>query len=397
MLSRLRFFSAGESHGPKLTGILDGFPAGLRLDPKKIDAQLARRQRGFGTGGRMAIESDQIRLTGGFMGGQTTGGPLAFEIENQDFDNWQERDIEAMVIPRPGHADLTGAIKYGFGDLRLALERASARETAVRVAGGAICQQLLGAFGVEIGGYVTSIGSVSSSFRHDMPDEVLRERAHVALKNDLACADEQVLNAFHDKVMRARKMGDTLGGTLVVFAIGLPPGLGSYVQWDQRLEARIAFALMSIQAVKGVEVGCAFENATRLGSRVHDDIIDAGNGRLARTSNRSGGIEGGISTGAPVFAVVAKKPISTTMAPRPSVNLATGKPTLTHYERSDICAVARALPVAEAMLSLTLADALIEKLGGDSVQEMLPRLAGLRRNHLDDLVMNDAPWRFGYE
>ena len=397
MLTRLRFLSAGESHGPCLTGILDGMPAGLELDPAGIDEQLRRRQTGYGAGGRMAIESDRVRFTGGWMGGRTTGGPICFEVVNKDFDNWRERSIKPMVTPRPGHADLTGAIKYGHGDLRLALERASARETAIRVAAGGICRQLLSVFGVEVGGYVTRIGDVAVEQRDDVSAEVLRGRAEQALTNDLVCADGDVLEPMRAAIRTCKKAGDTLGGVFVVFALGVPPGLGSYVQWDRRLEARIALALTSIQAVKGVEIGCAFENAGRLGSQVHDDIVKCDDGALGRTSNRSGGIEGGITTGAPVFARVAKKPISTTLEPRRSVNLATGEEAPTKYERSDFCAVPRAVPIGEAMLALVLADALLEKLGGDSVAEMRPRFDGLRRSHVDDLSMDDQPWRFGYE
>lgn len=396
ILTRLRFLSAGESHGPLLTGVLDGFPAGLVLDPEGIDQQLRRRQTGYGSGGRMLIESDRVRLTGGWMGGETTGGPISFTIKNRDFSNWKDRDIKPMVVPRPGHADLTGAIKYGHRDLRLALERASARETAVRVAAGAICRQLLEVLGVEVGGYVTRIGTVATAQANDVNADLLRERARLALENDLACSDPSALDAMRAEIRGVKKAGDTLGGTFVVFALGLPPGLGSYVQWDRRLEARIAHALMSIQAVKGVEVGCAFENTALPGSRVHDDILTTDEGELVRGGNRSGGIEGGISTGAPLFATVAKKPISTTLEPRRSVDLVTGQPALTTYERSDFCAVPRAVPIGEAMLSLVLADAMLEKLGGDSLAEMRLRLESLRRSRVEDLIMNDEPWRFGY-
>ncbi len=395
--TRLRFLSAGESHGPLLTGILDGFPAGLSLNPSAVDEQLRRRQTGYGAGGRMAIECDRIRLTGGFMGGVTTGGPLSFEIVNRDFDNWKERDLKPMVVPRPGHADLTGAIKYGHRDLRRALERASARETAVRVAAGAICRQLLERFGIELGGYVTRIGDVATGLRDDVSGDELRARARAAEECDVVCPDEPVAEAMRAAIRQCKKQGDTLGGVFVVFALGVPPGLGSYVQWDRRLEARIALALTSVQAVKGVEIGCAFDNAGLPGSEVHDDIVRTSDGELRRAGNRSGGIEGGITTGAPVFVRVAKKPISTTLEPRRSVNLVTGEAAPTRYERSDFCAVPRAVPIGEAMLGLVIADALIDKLGGDSVDEMQARFATLRRSRLEDLPMDGRPWRFGYE
>lgn len=397
MLTRLRFLSAGESHGPCLTGILDGLPAGLPIAQDAINDQLRRRQTGYGSGGRMAIESDRVRLTGGWMGGRTTGGPVCFEVINRDFDTWKNRDIPPMVTPRPGHADLTGAIKYGYGDLRLALERASARETAMRVVAGALCRELLHALDVEVGGYVTRIGEVTGGKRDDVPAEELRTRAVKALANDLACAQDSVLQEMRATIDRCKGDGDTLGGELVVFALGLPAGLGSFTQWDRRLHARIAMAMMSIQAVKGVEIGYGFENARLRGSAVHDDIVRSQEGRLLRASNRSGGIEGGMTTGEPVVVRVAIKPISTTSSPRQSVNLATGEPGPTEYERSDICAVPRAVPIGEAMLSLTLADAVLEKVGGDSLEEIRPRFVRLRRSHLEDVKMDNLPWRFGYD
>ncbi|MCU0690902.1 MAG: chorismate synthase, partial [Polyangiaceae bacterium] len=329
MLTRLRFLSAGESHGPCLTGVLDGLPAGLRLYPSAIDEQLQRRQTGFGAGARMLIESDRVRLSGGWMGGKTTGGPLAFEVANRDFENWKERDILPMMIPRPGHADLTGAIKFGHRDLRLALERASARETAVRVVAGAACRQLLAEFGIELGGYVTSIGGVHVTLDSEASAQEHRRRATAALQNDLACPDEPALDSMRTTIGACKKQGDTLGGTFVVFALGVPPGLGSYTQWDRRLHARIAMALMSIQAVKGVEIGPAFDNAALPGSQVHDEILRDDQGNLHRATNRAGGFEGGVTTGSPIVARVAKKPISTTLEPRRSVHLGTGAPAST--------------------------------------------------------------------
>lgn len=397
MLTRLRFLSAGESHGPRLTAILDGVPAGLRLDLDAITAQLARRQKGYGSGGRMKIERDRVRVSSGFMNGQTTGGPIAVDLANRDWKNWRTRDISPMTSPRPGHADLTGAIKYGYRDLRPSLERASARETAMRVAVGAIAQQLLAQLGVTLGGYVCQVGGVSASLDATCDPEKYRARFEAALRNDLCTPDPDAVEPMRDTIKRCRKAQDTLGGVLEVVALGLPPGLGSFVQWDRRLEARITFAMMSIQAMKGVEIGPAFENAGRLGTQVHDELFRDDDGKIYRKTNRAGGLEGGITTGAPLVVRLAKKPISTTLNPRQSIDLATGLPGVTEYERSDFCALPRAVPIAEAMLALVLADALMEKLGGDSVDEMQRRLGELRRSHVDDLPMDNVPWRFGYE
>ena len=386
----LRFLTAGESHGPSLTVILEGMPAGLSLDEGQINAQLRRRQVGHGSGGRMRIERDKARIAGGVLNGRTTGAPIAIGIENRDFANWRDREIEPMAIPRPGHADLTGAIKYGYRELRLALERASARETAARVAVGAICSQLLAEFGVTVGGYVAQIGSV----RARLPDELTPgERMTLAEKNDLRCPEPVAAEAMRACIEEAKAAQDTLGGVFEVAALGLPPGLGSHVHWDRRLDARLMAAVGSIPAVKGVEIGPAFENATRQGTEVHDEIYEQ-DGALVRRTNRAGGFEGGISTGEPVIVRAAMKPISTTLTPLHSVDLASGDPASTRYERSDTCAVPRAAVVGEAMVAYVLADALLDKLGGDSLDEMRPRFANLRRGMLKDLEMDNEPWRF---
>ena len=386
----LRFLTAGESHGPSLTVILEGMPAGLSLDEGQINAQLRRRQVGHGSGGRMRIERDKARIAGGVLNGRTTGAPIAIGIENRDFANWRDREIEPMTIPRPGHADLTGAIKYGYRELRLALERASARETAARVAVGAICSQLLAEFGVTVGGYVAQIGSV----RARLPDELTPgERMTLAEKNDLRCPEPVAAEAMRACIEEAKAAQDTLGGVFEVAALGLPSGLGSHVHWDRRLDARLMAAVGSIPAVKGVEIGPAFENATRQGTEVHDEIYEQ-DGALVRRTNRAGGFEGGISTGEPVIVRAAMKPISTTLTPLHSVDLASGDPASTRYERSDTCAVPRAAVVGEAMVAYVLADALLDKLGGDSLDEMRPRFANLRRGMLKDLEMDNEPWRF---
>jgi chorismate synthase len=392
----LRFLTAGESHGPSLTAILEGMPAGLRLDRAALDRAMARRQKGFGSGGRMSIERDRVEISAGVQAGRTTGAPIAIHIANRDYSNWRDREIEPMTIPRPGHADLSASVKYGYGDLRLALERASARETAARVAVGAICAQLLEAAGIRIGSYVAVLGAVEAPLSALSESADYLERFEAAEADELRCPDPQAAAAMRRAVQEAARARDTLGGIFEVVALGCPPGLGSHVHWDRRLSARLIGALASIQAIKGVELGPAFENARLRGTEVHDRLSLAGR-RIRRLGARGGGIEGGISTGEPILLRAAMKPISTTLTPLASVDLASGEPAETRYERSDICALPRAAVVGEAMLAFVLADALLEKLGGDSMDEILPRLAGLRRADLDDLPMDGQPWRFDYE
>ena len=403
----LRYLTAGESHGPGLTAILEGMPAGLRIDQDALSQFMARRQKAFGSGGRMKIERDRAEIRGGVMAGKTTGAPIALWIENRDWANWRDRDIEPMTIPRPGHADLTSAIKYGYGDLRLGLERASARETAARAAIGGICIQLLDAFGVQIGSYVRSIGDISATFSPSdirIDKQRYRDRFATAEADEygLRCPDSDASRKMQEAIRQAIKAGDTLGGIFELVALGLPPGLGSHVHADRRLSGRLMAAIGSIQAIKGVEIGPAFENAGRRGSQVHDDIILTddpdvdGDDRkmLRRASNRAGGLEGGITTGEALIIRAAMKPISTTLDPRQSVDLASGEPAETRYERSDFCAVPRAAVVGEAMLAFVLADAMLRKLGGDSLDEITPRLKDLRRGLLGDLPMDNRPWRF---
>jgi len=392
----IRFFTAGESHGPQLTAILEGMPAGVLISADDINKELARRQKGYGSGGRMQIEKDGVRITAGVMNGVTTGGPIALTVDNRDFKNWKERQIEPMTTPRPGHADLTGAVKYGYRELRLSLERASARETTMRVAVGAICRKFLSEFGVEIGGYVTQIGPI----KVDLPAVVDHMALFEAAENestDVRCPDPDIAEQMRAEIRQVKIDKDTLGGIFEVFALNVPPGLGSHVHWDRKLDGRIVGAMTSIQAMKGAEIGAGFENATKRGSEVHDMIDRGDNGDLRRRTNRAGGLEGGITTGDPVVARVAMKPISTMLRGAESVDLVTGESTPTTYERSDFCAVPRAVPVGEAMLAIVLADALIEKLGGDSLEEMRPRFESLRGNRLEDLPMDNVAWNFGYE
>ena len=389
----IRFFTAGESHGPGLTAILEGMPAGLPLSAEDINLDLRRRQKGYGSGGRMQIEKDGIVITSGVMNGLTTGAPIALHVQNRDFRSWKERDITPITTPRPGHADLTGAVKYGYRELRLSLERASARETTMRVAIGAICKKFLAEFGISVDGYVSQLGDVVA----DLSDMSIEERIARNEDNDVRCPDPVAAEKMHQAIRQVKIDKDTLGGVFEVVAQGVPPGLGSHVHYDRKLDGRLVAAMVSIQAMKGAEIGSAFENAGKRGSQVHDDIVVDEAGNLSRRTNRAGGLEGGISTGEPIIVRVAKKPISTMLRGAQSVDLATGETNPTVYERSDFCALPRAVPVGEAMMAIVLARALLEKLGGDSIEEMRPRFASLRRNRLEDLPMDNCQWRFGYD
>jgi len=385
----LRFLTAGESHGPALTAILEGLPAGLTVKAEQIDAELARRQRGYGAGPRMKIEQDRARILAGVMQGVTTGSPLALRIENRDHARWRGRAIEPLTIPRPGHADLTGALKYGYRDLRPALERASARETAARVAVGAVCKQLLAQFDMQIGGYVVAIGEIEA----DLESLSLVERLERSEESEVRCPDAQAAQAMRQRIEEIIRLRDTLGGVLEIVALGVPPGLGSYMHWDRRLETRLGAAVLSVPAIKGVEIGPAFRNARLPGTQVQD-AIRLERGELTRESNRAGGVEGGITNGQPLLIRAAMKPIATTLTPQKSVDLAQGRRVDTQYERSDFCPVPRAVPILEAVIAFVLADALLEKLGGDSLDEMLPRFSALRRARLSDLPMDDIAHTF---
>lgn len=393
----LRFLTAGESHGAALTAILEGLPAGLPLTEDMLNRDLERRQRGYGAGPRMTIERDEAQILGGVMAGLTTGAPLALLIINRDHEKWRGKPIAAFTAPRPGHADLTAALKYGYRDLRPALERASARETAARVAVGAACRQLLAQFDIQVGGYVTAIGEISA----DLNQIPLAERIALAEESEVRCPEPETSARMSAYIRQTMSNRDTAGGVIEVVALGLPPGLGSHVQWDRRLSARLGAAVLSIPAIKGVEIGPAFENTRLPGTQAHDPItltptpLPKGEGRalppadeIIRPTNRSGGLEGGITTGQPLILRAAMKPIATTLTPQLTVDLASGAETPTQYERSDFCPVPRAVVVVEAMVAFVLADALIEKLGGDSLAEMRPRFASLRRARLSDLPMD---------
>ena len=369
----LRFLTAGESHGPALVGIVEGLPAGLGVDVEAINRDLARRQIGVGRSARMRIENDRVEILGGLVNGQTIGAPVALKIENLDYANWKNRTVPPQTIPRPGHADLAGAVKYGLTDLRLVAERASARETAMRVACGALARLLLAELGIVVGSHVLEIGGVRAEIPN-LPHEEIFARAQAS---DVAVADEasaEMIRMRIEEVMRAK---DTVGGVIEIVALNVPIGLGSPAHWDRKLDGRLAQAVMSIQSVKGVEIGDAFENARRVGTQSQDEIFvestlhsPQATVKTMRHTNRAGGLEGGITNGMPVVIRAALKPIATTATPLQSVDLATGEPALAQYQRSDFCHVPRACVIGEAMVAWVLADALMEKLGGDSVEEM---------------------------
>jgi chorismate synthase len=379
----LRFLTAGESHGPALIAILEGLPAGLALDFEFIDQELVRRQVGYGAGPRMKIEKDHAIFLGGVMEGKTIGAPLAILIENRDHSRWKGKPVEAMTIPRPGHADLNATLKYGYNDLRPALERASARETAARVAVGAVCKLYLRQFGIRVEGYVRSIADIEGQIEA-IPLEERYARAEVS---SLRCPDAVAAQAMQECIRQAMEEKETLGGILEVLAFGVPPGLGSHVQWDRRLEARLGAALLSIQAIKGVEIGLAFENTRLRGTQAQDGIF-LEQRRLVRHTLRSGGIEAGISSGEPILVRAAMKPIATTLTPQSSVDLLKGEETQTRYERSDFCPVPRAVPIVEAMVAFVLAQALQEKLGGDSLAEQQQRFEQLPKMTLDHFALD---------
>jgi chorismate synthase len=369
----LRFLTAGESHGPCLTAILEGLPAGLKIDLDALNHDLRRRQGGYGRGGRMKIEQDHVEILGGILYRRTTGAPIALRIENKDWANWRRRweagDLPRITVPRPGHADYAGTVKYGLDDARLISERASARETAARVAVGALARQLLAEFDVSVGSFVSAIGGVQA----EVPALAHPEIWSLAEKSDLRCPDSRTAERMRQRIDEAREAGDSLGGVFHVTATGVPVGLGSHVQWDRRLDAQIVAAVMSIPAIKGVEIGPAFENAALPGTQVHDEIHPDRQGGVTRETNRAGGFEGGMTNGMPVVVRAAMKPIPTTVSPLRSVDLETGERAKTEYQRSDVCAVPAASVVGEAMVAFALADALIDKLGGDSLQEMQNR------------------------
>jgi chorismate synthase len=376
MSAPFRYLTAGESHGEALTAVIDGVPAGLPLEEAEINEDLARRQRGYGRGGRMKIEQDRVRITAGVRWGLTLGSPIALTIQNLDWENWKATMSVAapepsaagkqVTRPRPGHADLAGAMKYGHRDIRNVLERASARETAARVAVGGVAKRLLREFGIEILSHVTEIGGVRIGVL-DLPWEEIRCRAEAS---EVRCADPATEAGIIAAIDDARAKGNTLGGVFEVVALGCPVGLGSYVQWDRKLDGRLAQALCSVQAIKGVEIGLGFETARRPGSEVHDEILYGSGSGFSRTSNNAGGLEGGVTNGQPVVVRAAMKPLSTLRSPLRSVDLATKETVEAVVERSDVCTVPAAGVIGEAVMAIVLAQSFLEKFGGDSLEEI---------------------------
>ena len=372
----LRYLTAGESHGQGLFGILDGYPAGIKISTDNIDTDLARRQVGYGRGGRMLIEKDKAEILSGVRWGRSLGSPICLLIKNKDWLNWEkamstsskyEDSMTPVTKPRPGHADLSGVIKYGHNDIRNILERASARETAIRVAIGAVCKLLLKEFSIEIVSHVTKIGGICINRTRLKLDDI-RKKAEASL---LRCADKDAEKKMIKRIDSAKKNGDSLGGIFEVIVTNPPIGLGSHTQWDRKINARLSMAIMSIQAIKGIEIGLGFDVARLFGSDVHDEIFyDKENKRFYRKTNNAGGIEGGMTNGEEIIIRAAMKPIPTLMKPLSSVDIKTKKPFKASVERSDVCAVPAAAVVGEAVAAFEIANAMIEKFGGDSLSEM---------------------------
>jgi chorismate synthase len=378
----LRFTTAGESHGPGLVAIVEGLPAGLRLDRERLDREMARRQLGHGRGGRMKIERDAVEIRSGVRHGRTLGSPVAVLVANRDYANWEDRmspwpvdgEVEEVHTPRPGHADLAGLLKFGHSDVRNVLERASARETAARVAAGALAKEFLRELGVSVHSHVVAIASVSAPERDDLgPDDF--ENVD---ESPVRCLDPETSGAMVEEIDRLRKANESLGGVFEILGFGLVPGLGSHTSWDARLDARLAQALVSIQAVKGVSVGEAWEVAGRPGSESHDEIFFSEDRGWHRQTNRAGGVEGGMSNGEPLVVRAALKPISTLTKPLRSVDTETRRPAQALRERTDSTVVPAAAVVGEAMTALVLASAYREKFGGDHIDDARAALAAYR-------------------
>lgn len=385
----LRFLTAGESHGPALACIVEGLPAGLPISLEQINRDLLRRQTGYGAGARMKIERDTAQITGGVVNGKTIGAPVGLLVENLDYKNWQGKTVPPQTIPRPGHADLAGATKYDLDDLRMVGERASARETAMRVAAGSLARQLLAQFNIIVGSYVTEIGGEIA----DLPDIPYAERFARAEASDVRVYDEASAERIRQRIFAIMQQKETGGGVIETVALNLPVGLGSHVHWDRKLDGRLAQAIMSIHSVKGVEIGRAFENARKLGTQAQDEIFiespptsapshmpapsltpnpspKGRGGKVYRKTNRAGGLEGGLTNGEPLALRAALKPIATTLTPTRSIDVRTREAALMIYQRSDLVHIPRACVIAEAMVCLVLADAMLEKFGGDSLREM---------------------------
>ncbi len=390
---KIKYLTAGESHGPELTAIVEGIPSNFEVTKEYIDKFLLRRQKTLGSGGRMNIEKDQVLITSGVVNKLTTGGPIALKIINKDWQNWKDKEIEPYVVPRPGHADLVGTLKYNHDDIRHTLERASARETAIRCAVGAIAHQILSQLNIQLVGFVSSIGGQSFN-----PTNIadITSFKNLIEQSDVSCPDKNAADLMIKEIKDARKKKDTLGGAITCIAINYPPGCGSYAQFDRKLDAKISSSMISVQSVKAVEIGNGFEASKKYGTEVQDQIkLD--NNKIKRISNNLGGFEGGMSTGEPIMVTSYLKPISTTLTPIKSVDLHSGKETETIYERSDTCAVPRAVPIFEGVLSLDLLNSLIEKTGGDSKDEIAKRVDNLQNYNIEDFELSNKKWTMGYE
>tara|TARA_B000000475_G_scaffold267263_1_gene258153 strand:+ start:503 stop:1708 length:1206 start_codon:yes stop_codon:yes gene_type:complete len=393
LIMKIKYLTAGESHGPELTAIVEGIPSNFQVSKEYIDKFLSRRQKTLGSGGRMNIEKDQVLITSGVVNNLTTGGPIALKIINKDWKNWKNKEIEPYVVPRPGHADLVGTLKYNHDDIRLTLERASARETAIRCAVGAIAHQILSQLNIQLVGFVSSIGS--QSFNPNSISDITSFK-NLIEQSEVSCPDKDAADLMIREIKDARKKKDTLGGAISCIAINYPPGCGSYVHFDRKLDAKISSSMISVQSVKAVEIGNGFEASKKHGTEVQDQM-KRDNKKIKRISNNLGGFEGGMSTGEPIMVTSYLKPISTTLTPIKSVDLHSGKETETIYERSDTCAVPRAVPIFEGVLSLDLLNSLLEKTGGDSKDEIAKRVDELQNYNIDNFQLSNKKWKMGYE
>ena len=387
----IRYLTAGESHGPELTGILEGIPAGFRVTKKYIDDFLQRRQKGVGSGGRMNIEQDEVVITSGVVNGISTGAPIALRIVNKDWENWKNKDIEPYVVPRPGHADLVGTAKYNHEDIRFVLERASARETAMRTAIGAIAAEILEALEIHIIGYVSSIGDIS--YEKNKLENIDHNKVR---ESDVGCPDPKTSKLMEEKILSARKNKDTLGGSITCVASGVPSTLGSFVHWDKKLDAILARQFMSVQSVKAVEIGDGIGVTKKYGTEVQDQYsLDAK--KINKKSNNLGGFEGGMTNGEDIQITAYLKPISTTLTPIISIDLATKNETETVYERSDTCAVPRAIPIFEAVMAFEILNGLLQKTGGDNKKEIMKNFAAIPNLEIDEFTMKNETWNMNYD
>jgi|TARA_B110001452_G_scaffold102454_1_gene85015 chorismate synthase len=387
----IRYLTAGESHGPELTGILEGVPAGFNISKKYLDSFLQRRQKGVGSGGRMNIEQDEVLITSGVVNGISTGAPIALRILNRDWENWKDKEIEPYVVPRPGHADLVGTAKYNHEDIRFVLERASARETAMRTAIGAIAAEVLEMLGITIVGYVSSIGPIT--YQQNLKDRIEKNKV---TESDVGCPDQDISKLMEEKILLARKNKDTLGGSITCVASGVPPTIGSFVHWDKKLDAILAKQFMSVQSVKAVEIGKGIDIAGQYGTEVQDQYSLDGK-KINKISNNLGGFEGGMTNGEDLHITAYLKPISTTLTPINSIDLAKKMETQTVYERSDTCAVPRAIPIFEGVMAFEILNNLLLKTGGDNKKEIIQNFNNISKLETDEFNMKNELWSMKYD